>query len=76
MTDTPLVLTGLSEREAMELAYGLLWLVPVDTHTVKGRLTRDARVVLGNALGRDGKVSGLTRAQDALAELEPTRRHS
>ena len=67
-------LNDLTEREAMELAYGLLWMTPVDTHTTTGRLIRDARLALGNALGHEGKKSGLMRAQDALEHLEPSRR--
>lgn len=69
-------LNGLTEREAMELAYGLLWMVPIDTHTVAGRLNRAARLALGNALGHEGKRSGLERAQLGLEILEPSRRHS
>lgn len=67
-------LNNLTEREAMELAYGLLWLTPVDTHTRAGRMTRDARLALGNALGFEGKMSGIKRSQIALEILEQSRR--
>ena len=53
----------MGEREAMELAYGLLWLAPTDIGTRSGRLTRDARLTLGNALGHEGKKAGIARAQ-------------
>lgn len=67
-------LTDLTEREAMELAYGLLWHAPIDTHTLGGKLTRDARLALGNALGLEGKRSGMIRAQHAMETLAPPRR--
>lgn len=65
-------LTGLTEREAMELAYGLLWRASIDPRTRDGRFTRNARLALGNALGFEGKKAGLMRTNEAVSNPPET----
>lgn len=55
-----------ADADAMELAYGLLWLVPVDTHTKTGLCVSLARKALLGQLDRDAKLRGLKAAQDLL----------
>lgn len=60
-------LADITEEEAAELAYGLLWHMWVDRYTRNGRLASDARIALGNAIGPERKRTGLKKAQDFIA---------
>jgi hypothetical protein len=57
---------ALTAGEAIELAYGLLWLMPDSPQNALGKLARDA---LRSQLDRDGKIRGVGRAQDHLAQI-------
>lgn len=54
-------------QNAIELAYGLLWLAPTDRNTKTGELAYQARQVLLRQLDSEGRLRGLTAAQDMLA---------
>lgn len=51
-----------SDREAIELAYGILWHVGVDTRTFAGASIAAARRVLLARLDRDGQAAGIAAA--------------
>lgn len=55
-----------SPQDAMELAYGLLWLAPIDRTTKQGFLVYEARQALLGQLGHDAKLRGLTAARKML----------
>lgn len=48
---------------AIELAYGLLWLAPVDRTTHIGFLASEARKALLSVLDRNGQERGITAAR-------------
>ncbi len=52
-----------ADAGAIELAYGLLWHVPVDTRTSAGRNTSLARKALLGLLDKDGQARGITAAR-------------
>ena len=60
---------------AIELAYGLLWLPPVDREEAGGWLASEARKVLLRQIGRDGQARGIEAARPML-EAELNRRRS
>lgn len=54
----------LTRDQAVELAYGLLWLLPtVDRRTRSGELAHRARTTLHAQLDRDGRIRGVMAAQ-------------
>lgn len=59
-----------SSQETLELAYGLLWCVPVDRSTEPGRLVSMARKALLEHLDRDGQARGITAARLAVTNGE------
>lgn len=56
-----------SPQAAIELAYGLLWCVPVDRATEAGRLVYMARKALLEQLDKDGQARGITAARAAVS---------
>lgn len=57
---------ALSREQAIELAYGLLWLAPTDRTTRTGELMHRARTTLLAQLDVEGRKRGLRAAQDNL----------
>lgn len=55
----------MTDREVMELAYGLLWLSAAPD-TESGQRINTARAVLGNALDFNSKKAGIMKAQENL----------
>lgn len=53
-----------AQQAALGLAYGLLWLCPVDRATMTGERIYQARQALLGQLDREDKLRGLTAAQD------------
>ena len=51
-------------QRAIELAYGLLWHVTIDTRTMQGRLVSDARKALSDILTDDERGAGIAAARD------------
>lgn len=50
-------------QDAMELAYGLLWLAPVDRATKQGYLVYEARQVLLGQLDSEARIRGVGAAR-------------
>jgi hypothetical protein len=62
---------------AIELAYGLLWLMPqVDLDRAEGWLAHKARMTLLGQLGRDGQARGIEAAKPILAAKIESRKNS
>ena len=59
----------MTESEAAEFAYGLLWHMGVDRRLPDGRKASDARMALGNAIGPARKGIGIQRAKEWLAKF-------
>lgn len=51
-------------KKHIELAYGLLWHVTIDTLTSQGRLVSDARKALSDILADDERCAGIAAARD------------
>lgn len=60
-------------RQAIELAYGLLWIVGCDRSHKDGQSLYLARKALYERLDRDGQARGITAARDAIAGAPPLR---
>lgn len=58
-------------RGAIELAYGLLWLVDVDKAYQAGRAVSLARITLLGQIDRDGQARGIAAARYHLARRSP-----
>lgn len=54
--------------EALELAYGLLWIVGCDRQTTSGNALYLARKALYERIDKDGQARGITAARKALAD--------
>lgn len=55
-----------TSSDAMELAYGLLWMVGCDRSTKRGEALYLARRALYEKMSRDGQARGITAARSAL----------
>ena len=53
----------MNEREAINLAYGLLWHMHIDREDDNLRLASDARQALLSVMTSDDKADGITRAK-------------
>jgi hypothetical protein len=62
-------------KQAMELAYGLLWVVGCDRSTKNGNALYLARKALYECLDRDGQARGITAAREALKVILPLPRY-
>lgn len=58
----------MSEAEAAEFAYGMLWHASIDRHTLNGRILSDARTALGNVIGKERKGRGIEAAKAWMRE--------
>jgi hypothetical protein len=56
----------MTDRDAMELAYGLLWMVGCDRSTKAGEALYLARKALYEKMDRAGQARGIDAAQKAL----------
>jgi hypothetical protein len=65
----------LNRDQAIELAYGLLWLAPTNRKTKCGELAYRARQALFGQLDRAGRMRGLAAAQDDLGPPTGTTPH-
>lgn len=68
MTIDDIITPNMSDGDAMELAYGLLWIVGCDRSTKTGRALYLARAALYERLNRIGQARGITAARAALGE--------
>lgn len=57
--------------QAIELAYGLLWIIGCDRSTKDGNALYLARKALYERLDRDGQARGITAAREALERNPP-----
>lgn len=57
---------NMTDREAAELAYGLLWMVGCDRSTKAGEALYLARKALYEKMDRAGQSRGITAARAAL----------
>lgn len=57
---------SMTDREASELAYGLLWMVGCDRSTKAGEALYLARKALYEKMDRAGQARGITAARTAL----------
>jgi hypothetical protein len=57
---------NMTDREAAELAYGLLWMVGCDRSTKAGEALYLARKALYEKMDRAGQARGITAARAAL----------
>jgi hypothetical protein len=57
---------SMTDRDAMELAYGLLWMVGCDRSTKVGEALYLARKALYEKMDRAGQARGITAAREAL----------
>lgn len=57
---------SITDREAAELAYGLLWMVGCDRSTKAGEALYLARKALYETMDRAGQARGITAARAAL----------
>jgi hypothetical protein len=57
---------NMTDREAAELAYGLLWMVGCDKRTKAGEALYLARKALYEKMDRAGQARGITAARAAL----------
>lgn len=57
---------SMTDREAAELAYGLLWMVGCDRSTKGGEALYLARKALYEKMDRAGQARGITAARAAL----------
>ena len=57
---------SMTDREASELAYGLLWMVGCDRSTKAGEALYLARKALYEKMDRAGQARGITAARAAL----------
>lgn len=57
-----------ASAEALELAYGLLWIVGCDRQTTSGNALYLARNSLYERIDKDGQARGITSARKALAD--------
>ncbi|MDE5451352.1 hypothetical protein GWE18_00480 [Bradyrhizobium sp. CSA112] len=62
---------NMSDTDAMELAYGLLWVVGCDRSTKNGNALYLARKALYERLDRAGQYRGIDAAQAALESTPP-----
>lgn len=60
-------------KQAIELAYGLLWVVGCDRSTKDGNALYLARKALYERLDRDGQYRGIDAARAALKSTPPMR---
>jgi hypothetical protein len=58
----------MTDHDAMELAYGLLWMVGCDRSTKVGEALYLARKALYEKMDRAGQARGITAAQQALGQ--------
>lgn len=58
--------TLLAAHQAIELAYGLLWIVGCDRSTKDGQALYLARKALLGRLDKDGQARGITAAREAI----------
>ena len=58
-------------NQAIELAYGLLWVVGCDRSTPSGQALYLARKALFGRLDKDGQARGITAAREALEAQPP-----
>jgi hypothetical protein len=56
----------MTDRDAMELAYGLLWMVGCDRSAKRGEALYLARKALYERLDRAGQARGITAAREAI----------
>jgi hypothetical protein len=68
----PSGIAEMTETEAAEFAYGLLWSMRTDRHDPNLRMAADARVALSNVLGMDRKAKGIAAAR-AFLTAHPVR---
>lgn len=59
--------------QALELAYGLIWHVPVDKATEAGRCVSLARLALLEQLDRAGQSRGIDAARDVILRARESR---
>ncbi len=59
---------SMTDREASELAYGLLWMIGCDRSTQTGEALYLARKALYEKMDRDGQARGIAAARTALGE--------
>ena len=57
---------NMTDREAAELAYGLLWMVGCDRSNKRGEALYLARKALYEKMDRAGQARGITAARKAL----------
>lgn len=57
---------NMSDIDAMELAYGLLWMAGCDRSTKNGEALYLARKALYERMNRSGQARGITAARAAL----------
>lgn len=63
--------SSITDSEAIELAYGLLWVVGCDRSTKDGQALYLARKALYERLDRAGQARGITAAREALEAQPP-----
>ena len=61
---------NMGDTDAMELAYGLLWIVGCDRSTKNGQALYLARKALYGRLNKAGQARGITAARAALGESD------
>jgi hypothetical protein len=64
-----------ADKQAIELAYGLLWVVGCDRSTRNGNALYLARKAIYELLDRDGQARGITAAREALKVTLPLPRY-
>ena len=62
------ILVEMTQADAIEFAYGLLWHTTNDRYTLQGRCVSDARVALNNVLTMERKGRGIERAKKFLKD--------
>jgi hypothetical protein len=62
---------NMSDIDAMELAYGLLWVVGCDRSTEAGQCLYLARKALYERMNKEGQARGITAAREAIAAAPP-----
>ena len=60
-------------KQAMELAYGLLWMVGCDRSTENGQCLYLARKALYERITKDEQARGITAARKAIVDAPPLR---
>lgn len=63
--------TEMTDRQCLELAYGLLWHAPTDRSSWLGLLTCEARRAILETMDRDAQSRGIALAKSLLPRLKP-----